>query len=123
MSHHWNSAFATSGAGTELCYAIKWVGHPVKDGDQLFDHAAVLRLHPSYRAAYARWGDGDTTFAKTFTKDSQSARLRRYNFFFAKAHKEHVWAYANHDIPRPRGQELKPEGQILPAGPPPTAAE
>ena len=52
VSHHHNTAFKGSGANTQLCYTIKWVGHDQPSGD-LFDHAAICRLNPSYWNAYA----------------------------------------------------------------------
>jgi hypothetical protein len=115
VAHHFNRAFLLPGAKTQLCYTIRWVGQELPSR-QLYDHAAICRLHPSYWLAYARWGNGHTDFAQSFTKDGQSQRLKRYNSFYAKAWKEHAWAYENRDIPRPRSQELKPGGTILPPG-------
>jgi hypothetical protein len=122
VAHHHNTAFKDSGAHTQLCYTIKWVGHPLPSRD-LYDHAAICRLHPSYWKAYARWGNGSTSFAGSFTRDSQTARLKRYNSYFLQCWKEHTWAYANRDVTRPRHQELKPGGTIRPPGPKPIDAE
>jgi hypothetical protein len=89
VQHFWNGEFKQQGAGTTLYYTIKWVGQ-ANPSLQLYDHAAICRLNPSYWLAYARWGDGKTPFALTFSKDRRSQKLARYNSYFTKCWREHM---------------------------------
>jgi hypothetical protein len=102
----------------ELVYVISSNGSITRPLTETYNgHAAVLRLNPSYLTSYARWGDGHTPFALSSNKDNKTARLKRYNSYTLNAWKEHVVAYDNRHIVRPRAQELKPQGEIPPPGP------
>jgi hypothetical protein len=104
--HSYSHSLKGEGAGTRPCYIISWLNHTPADGDIVYDHAAVLCLHPSYLYSYARWGDGQTPFVLFFSKDNIPQRLNRYNSYFHKAWREHVHAYANRHVVHPSNREL-----------------
>jgi hypothetical protein len=108
VKHSDSHSLKGEGAGTRLCYIISWLNHTPADGDIVYDHAAVLRLHPSNLSSGARWGDGQTPFALSFSKGNIPQRLNRHNSYFHIAWREHVHAYANRHVERPSNRELRP---------------
>lgn len=106
--------FTGRGFRTGLGYLVKWKDYPVEVCDILYNHHAVMRLDPSYLANYALWRNGESHFARLFTRSSTLDRLAAINKYFRAAHSEYLEAFAHHTNGRTEDMVLRSSSDPIP---------